>query len=180
MLTSPYKLFQPPLCVGRWCLILIFVRPLQGFVKDIHNDSVTIAFENKWVFPLMPSCLNEADSNNRKDVLGICWDSFASRWQPDRQVPFSDVRLPPPSDEKKDIGEGDEVEVSISWVPLPIFKPISARRSLIFLVFQDLLQIQWPGTLRMVDGKGPHDEGRRTCCSKTSRWIPLPASFVVI
>lgn len=27
-------------------------------------------------------------------------------------MPFSDVRLPPPSDEKKDIGEGDEVEVS--------------------------------------------------------------------
>lgn len=29
-------------------------------------------------------------------------------------MPFSDVRLPPPSDEKKDIGEGDEVEVSMS------------------------------------------------------------------
>uniref|UniRef100_A0A668AA27 FMR1 autosomal homolog 1 n=1 Tax=Myripristis murdjan TaxID=586833 RepID=A0A668AA27_9TELE len=32
-------------------------------------------------------------------------------WQPERQVPFSDVRMPPPADAKKEIGEGEEVEI---------------------------------------------------------------------
>uniref|UniRef100_A0A3B5AKK7 FMR1 autosomal homolog 1 n=1 Tax=Stegastes partitus TaxID=144197 RepID=A0A3B5AKK7_9TELE len=44
-----------------------------------------------------------------KHVLSIYFNFFS--WQPERQVPFSDVRLPPPADAKKEIGEGEEVEI---------------------------------------------------------------------
>ncbi|KAK4820378.1 hypothetical protein QYF61_025454 [Mycteria americana] len=68
----------------------------KGFIKDVHEDSLTVVFENK---------------KNRKIVEIMCNVSSTFSWQPERQVPFNEVRLPPPPDIKKEISEGDEVEV---------------------------------------------------------------------
>uniref|UniRef100_A0ACB8FC33 Fragile X mental retardation syndrome- protein 1 n=1 Tax=Sphaerodactylus townsendi TaxID=933632 RepID=A0ACB8FC33_9SAUR len=71
----------------------------EGFIKDVHEDSLTVVFENKY------------DHKSEPGDTGIINTCSTFSWQPERQVPFNEVRLPPPPDIKKEIGEGDEVEV---------------------------------------------------------------------
>lgn len=80
----------------------------QAFVKDVHEGSVTVAFENKWVF--LHKNVNVCEAL----LMPTSLPSFLLRpsWQPERQISFQDVRFPPPTGSCKEINENDEVEVS--------------------------------------------------------------------
>lgn len=59
-------------------------------------------------------------------------------WQPERQVPFSDVRMPPPADAKKEIREGEEVEVWTNHFDLLAFFPLLLSGSVFIFMSYDL------------------------------------------
>uniref|UniRef100_A0A7N8X559 FMR1 autosomal homolog 2 n=1 Tax=Mastacembelus armatus TaxID=205130 RepID=A0A7N8X559_9TELE len=66
--------------------------------------------EREKLFELSPDSIFLPVIANRLTSVSICVSCHRS-WQPERQLPFSDVRLPPPAEYHKEIGEGEEVEV---------------------------------------------------------------------
>lgn len=113
------------LCARQTAILLnsIFFIFFQAFVKDVHEGSVTVAFENKWV--ILVECATKTTRHWHKNVnvsneiltfVRQCVFLCPS-WQPERQISFQDVRFPPPTGLYKEINENDEVEVRTQSFP---------------------------------------------------------------
>lgn len=100
---TEWKAYLPNFLNTYWTFIS------QGYVKNIHQDQVTISLQHEYVcrdFAFVIHCL---PSHNAR-LQFLCF-LFSNRPNNCRRVPYEEVRLPPTSNQRCDLYVDDEVEV---------------------------------------------------------------------